>query len=62
MCRRNALVYREDERLALFVLRDLIFAQQRDDDLGPPHLDLPNVGGDQLGGVDGRIGPDVVPS
>ena len=37
----------------------MIFAQQRDDDLGPPHLDLPNVGGDQLGVVDGRIVSDV---
>src|SRR5277367_2710020 len=37
----------------------MIFAQQRDGDLGPPHLDLPNVGGDQLGVVDGRIVSDV---
>src|SRR6266576_643854 len=37
----------------------MIVAQQRDGDLGPPHLDLPNVGGDQLGGVDGRIVSDV---
>jgi hypothetical protein len=37
----------------------VIFAQQRDGDLGPPHLDLPNVGGDQLGVVDRRIVSDV---
>src|SRR5271167_5248466 len=37
----------------------MIFAQQRDGDLGPPHLYLPNVGGDQLGVVDGRIVSDV---
>jgi hypothetical protein len=37
----------------------MIFAQQRDGDLGPPHLDLPNVVGDQLGVVDGRIVSDV---
>jgi hypothetical protein len=36
-----------------------IFAQQRDGDLGPPHLDLPNIGGDQLGVVDGCIVSDV---
>ena len=37
----------------------MIFARQRDGDLGPPHLDLPNTGRDQLGVVDGRIGSDV---
>jgi hypothetical protein len=30
----------------------------QDGDLGPPHLDLPNVGGDELSGVDGRIVSD----
>jgi len=36
-----------------------IFAQQRDGDLGPPHLDLPNIGGDHLGVIAGRIVSDV---
>jgi hypothetical protein len=49
----------EDEQVVLFVLRGMIFAQQRDGDLGPSHLDLPNIGGDQLGVVDGRIVADV---
>jgi hypothetical protein len=33
----------EDEQVVPFVLRGLIFAWQRDGDLGPPHLDPPDV-------------------
>src|SRR5262249_5369428 len=40
----------EDERVVRFVLRGMIFAQQRDGDLGPPHLDLPNTGADHFVG------------
>jgi hypothetical protein len=47
------------EGVALFVLRGVFFVQQRDGDLGPPHLDPPNIGGDQLGVVDGRIVSDL---
>ena len=37
----------------------MIYVHQRDGDLGPSHFDLPNMGGDQLGVVDGRIVSDV---
>jgi hypothetical protein len=37
----------------------MILAQQRDRDLGPPHLDPMDAGGDQLGVVARRIESDV---
>ena len=37
----------------------MIFAQQRDGDFGPPHLDPVDAGGDQLGIIAGRIGSNV---
>jgi hypothetical protein len=42
----------EDERIVVSVVRGVILARQRDGDLGPLHLDLPNVGSNQF---DGRI-------
>src|SRR6516164_2223415 len=34
-------------------------AEQRDSNIGRPHLDLPNVAGDQLEVFDGRIGSNM---
>jgi hypothetical protein len=37
----------------------MIVAQQQDGDFGPPQLDLPDIGGDHLGVIAGRIRSDV---
>src|SRR6516164_5696965 len=37
----------------------IIFASQRDSDLGAPYLDVADLGSDQLGVIDGGIGSEV---
>ena len=57
--RRLAPRHGEDEWSVGCVVRGVFLARERDGDLGAPHLDLPNIGGDQLGVVDGCIVSDV---